>query len=162
MTIGSWLVEFLNGYEKAIFRKSGDHVIRNERSLLKILKFFLLAKYPKVQPEIRAHKNGRIDFGFDGLALEVAVKNKSGKGSLLVGPNGDEMMNLRKHHGPSCLALINMEKNSADYLKGLIDDYRCHSLGKGNHKNVRPITILAIARGDETYEVQRYVLRVPT
>jgi hypothetical protein len=160
-TVGSWLVEFLNGYEKASFRKSGDHVIINERTLLKVLKFFLLAKYPAVQPEIRAHNNGRIDFGFDSLAVEVAVKNKSGKGSLLVGQNDTEMVKLRRHHGPACLALINMEKDSADYLTDLIDDYRSHSLGKGNHKHAKPIVILAIARRDETYEVQRHVLRAP-
>ena len=45
MQVGHWLVEFLNGYERDGFRKSGDHLITNERSLLKILKFFSLAKF---------------------------------------------------------------------------------------------------------------------
>ena len=157
--VGSWLTEFLNGYESSSFHKAGDHVIANERDLLKILKFFLLAKYPQLRPEIPAFRNGRIDFGFGKLALEVAVKNKSGKGNLIVGQNAPEMVKLRKHRGQSVLALIHMEKGSKDNLDKLIDGYRQHSLGQGNHARVKPITLLIIARGGEKYDLKKYVLR---
>ena len=159
MQVGHWLVEFLNGYERDGFRKSGDHLITNERSLLKILKFFLLAKFPNLQPEISEYNGGRIDFGFDDLGLEIVVKNKSGVGNLIVGQNASEMVKLRKFYGRSCLALINMEKDSNVNLDRVIADYRGHSLGKGNHANARPITIRAIARGDENYDLKKYNLR---
>ena len=159
--VGEWLVEFLDTYERKGFHKSGDHRITNERDLLKILKFFLLAKFPELRPEIPAHKGRRIDFGLGNLALEIVVRNKSGKGNLIVGQNKSEMVKLRKHDGPACLVLINMEKDSNVNLDGVIADYRDHSLGKGNHANARPITVLAVARGDESYDARKFILRAP-
>ena len=159
MQVGHWPVEFLNGYERDGFRKSGDHLITNERSLLKILKFFSLAKFPNLQPEISAYNGGRIDFGFDDLGLEIVVKNKLGAGNPIVGQNASEMVKLRKFHGRSCLAPIDMEKDSNVNLDRVIAADRGHSLVKGNHAQARPTTILAIARGDEHYDLKKYNLR---
>ena len=143
VTIEGWIEDFLAAFENPHFRKAGDHLAANERAMLKLLKFFFLGKYADVRPEAPVRpkpKSPRFDFLFGRTAVEVVVRSKQARGSLLCGQNQPEMRKLRKHEGLSVLILIDMAKRRSLY-KRHFDDYRAWSPGKGNHI-LRPINIL--------------------
>lgn len=138
----------------------------NERELAPLVRAFLLGWFGHgyVSPEVEARLpgslsgKGRVDFIVDGVAVELAVRCKSGhRSSLSRSVNATEIKKLMKFPGPALLALFDLSKDPLE-AKAFNNFREWPSLGRGNHKK-SPFQLSYHFRGDSGVPT-RFIRRI--
>jgi len=138
------------------FLKSLKGEIRGERQILKFAKFFFAGRFYNASPESKV-KFGRLDFLFDNVGLELAVRTKGAPKRLLRSTsNRNEIKKCAAFPGLSILALLDLEGGALTDAD--IESYRNSVVvGKGNRRY--PFSVIYAFPSDHGFSSKVFRIR---
>lgn len=152
-------------YDHKFIKKSGFRD-KGEKSLLPLVRYYLLGYFGKLEPELKIQmeecQSGYIDFLIDKIAVEFAVKTqKQRRTNLQRNQNETEIKKLMLYEGRSILVLFDFSENvEDDVVSQLLENYRIlPAIHQG--KDIYPFNVVYFyINQDNCFKKQQIQVRV--